>query len=150
MCDFCNLLGHIWEVTGVPKVCMCTCLLTHTHTHTHVVSYRLVFVSKSKSDLTTLACYSLLPWATFAKANNSMVSTWLLWSISMSRKIRTASLKRERGTKTSWSTANVPCTGQHWTPVKHGTQPSRSNINYQNSGVPEGKTLTRDHIYGLN
>ena len=27
---------------------------------------------------------------------------------------------------------------------------SRSNIKYENSGLPEGKTLTRDHIYGLN
>ena len=70
--------------------------------------------------------------------------------MSMSRRIRTASLRRRRGTKTSWSTSYVHCTGQHGMPVKRGTQPSRSNINYENSGVPEGKTLTRDHIYGLN
>lgn len=113
----------------------------------------LVLVSKSKSDLTTMVCYSLLLWAAFAKKSDNMLSRWLLWPVSMVRKVRIDSLR-----KGSWPRPPKQAVPLH----RHillcsteclqttGTQPSRSSINYENSGVPEDKTLTNDHIYGRN
>lgn len=113
----------------------------------------LVFVSKSKPDLPTTVCYSLLLWAAFAKKSDNMLSRWSLWPISMVRKVRIDSLR-----KGSWSRPPKQAVPLHMHSLlcsteclqTTGTQPSRSSINCENSGVPEDKTLTNDHIYGCN
>lgn len=105
------------------------------------------FVSKSESDLTTLVCYALR-FCCVCKGRQPHNIKMIV--VAHSRRIRTVICLRSRPFKQA---VHLP---MHITlPRMNACKTlalSRStfSVNNENSGGPEGKSVTNNHIYGLN